>query len=61
MYLLAPGQEEIRDPLAGIGLVGMFRLRQSVEEERQIEAVVQLFNVHLGEIREEVTPLAGQR
>lgn len=40
-------EEQIANTLSGVGLVGMFRLGQSIEEQRQIEAVVQLVNIHL--------------
>lgn len=51
MYFFASGQQQVRNPLTGIGLVRMFRLRQSVEEQWQVEAVVQFVDVHLGKKR----------
>lgn len=47
MDFVAAGEQQVANTLACIGLVGMFWLCQAVKEQRQIEAVVQLVNVHL--------------
>lgn len=47
MDFIAARLQQVANALSRIGLIRMLRLGQSVEEQRQVEAIVQLINVHL--------------
>lgn len=47
MDFIAARLKQVANALASIGLIWMLRFGQSIEEQRQIETVVQLVNVHL--------------
>lgn len=44
--LVATGVQQVLDALPGVRLVRVLRLRQAVEEKRQVQRVVQLLDVH---------------
>ena len=50
---MTPMGQHVMDPLSGEELVRMSCLGQTVKEERQVVVEVELFNLDLGEDREE--------